>query len=708
MRPSPAPRVRRAAQAFSVLRRLRAGKALVIICHSAMASNEPVRQHPISRVTSWVSLLLIGISAIVLTGWATGSPALTSLGGAISMKPNAAIGLLACALSLRGLGSRRRGAATAGRMLAFLAGALGILTLSQHIIGWNLDIDELLFSEAPGAVATASPARMGPNSSTSLTLAALALLCLYRASRRSIVTAQLLAACMAVIALVPVVGYMYGATELYAIARYTGIALHTGLSFLALSVGILGARPTVGPVAALTSDAAHGVMARRLLVPAIAAPLLLGYVRVAGERRGFYDAGLGAAMFVVIVIVLFSLTIWRTAVAVARVDVARRSAEEALTETEQRFRSLADQAPVLIWVEEAGARVWFNRRWFEFTGASPGTDWRALVHPDDLPGCEAVWRDAARTNTSYSHQYRLRRADGDFAWVLETASPRALGRGSAGYVGSCIDVTELRRAQQDRDDLLMLERSARQKAERADRAKDDFIAMLSHELRTPLNAVLGWTHMLQQGSVPDPIRAKATDAVARNAAALGRLIEDLLDTSRMTTGHVELTRELVDMKLVVQAAVESVMPTAAARRIDLALSAPPAAPGVSGDAQRLQQIVWNLLSNAIKFSPEGSRVQVELSAIDRTVLVSVRDEGGGIEPEFLPHVFDRFRQADFSLTRVQGGLGLGLYIAQYLAQLHGGRIRAHSDGAGRGATFTMELPVAADVSGDVLAGRSQA
>jgi PAS domain S-box-containing protein len=647
-------------------------------------------------VTSGASVLLIAIGVAVLVGWALDMPLLKGLSGEITMKANTAACLVAAGIALPLVRGRGRVAVLAGQLLALLIALVGFLTLTEHLFAWDLGIDQRLFVEIPGAVATASPNRMGPNGATSLTLAGLALCCLGSATKRAVTIAQLLAAITAVLALVPIIGYIYGARELYTIARFTGIAVPTGVSLLILSVGILTARPHVGPMAALLSEASHGAMARRLLLPAIALPLGLGYLRVVGERYGLYDAGLGAAMFATIFIVLLFVTIWRTAVALETTHGALRSVEDALTETEHRFRSLADQAPVMIWVEEANSRIWFNKRWFEFTGA-PVEDlaWRERVHPDDLADYDRTWLAAARSNTSYSHQYRVRRADGQYAWVLETATPRLPAHGAHSYVGSCIDISELRQAQQDRDELLIRERTAREKAERADRAKDEFIAALSHELRTPLNAILGWMHMLQEGTLPNASRDKATSAVARNAGVLARLIEDLLDTSRIATGHLDLSCATLDMATVVNAAVESTLPAARAKKVEVMLTVDRSVPQVFGDAQRLQQVVWNLLSNAIKFSAEGGRIRVRLWSDTDAVMVSVRDEGEGIDPAALPQVFERFQQVDASPLRAQTGLGLGLYIARHITHLHGGRLTAHSDGPGRGAEFTMRIPMTA-------------
>ena len=534
-------------------------------------SIQPVESSIQGRVTSAIALFLMTVSIIGLAGWAFDVALLKGLGGAITMKANAAVALFASGVALIFISSTRPTRRTLGRISAGVAALLGFLTLSEHLFGWNLGIDELLVREAPGAAATTSPGRMGPNASLSLTLAGAALWSLYRRSARAIARAQVLGACIATLALIPLIGYLYGATQLYAIARYTGIAIHTGIALLMLGIGIMAAYGTTGPVAALMSDAPYGVVSRRLLVQAVALPLILGYLQLAGERYGFYDPRFGTGAFVVAMIVLLSITTWRTAVALG-----------------------------------------------------------------------------------YSEDARLT-------------------------------------AQRERDDLLVSERAARERAEHADRAKDEFIASLSHELRTPLNAIMGWTHMLRDGSVSEPNRTKAFNVVSRNADVLARLIKDLLDTSRIATGRLELSKAPVDVNAIVQAAVESVTPAANTKRVTVTVSAAPQAPIVMGDAQRLQQVLWNILSNSVKFTPESGRVGVHVQAAGDAVRVQIRDDGEGIDPAFLPRVFERFEQG--SATRENGSMGLGLHIAKCLVEAHGGDIHAHSDGIGRGAVFTVQLPL---------------
>jgi signal transduction histidine kinase/ActR/RegA family two-component response regulator len=235
---------------------------------------------------------------------------------------------------------------------------------------------------------------------------------------------------------------------------------------------------------------------------------------------------------------------------------------------------------------------------------------------------------------------------------------------------------------------------ARDTAEAANRAKDEFLAVVSHELRTPLTPIVAWTRLLKGGGLDEATSKRALDVIERNARAQTQLVEDLLDVSRIVTGKVRLDVQLVDLRRLIEAAVDATRPGAEAKGVRLQTVVDPRAGAVSGDPQRLQQVFWNLLSNAIKFTPRGGRVQVDLRRVDSHVEVAVSDTGQGIKPEFLPYVFDRFRQADSSSTRAHGGLGIGLAIVRQVVELHGGRVRVDSAGDGQGSVFTVELPAA--------------
>jgi signal transduction histidine kinase/ActR/RegA family two-component response regulator len=268
---------------------------------------------------------------------------------------------------------------------------------------------------------------------------------------------------------------------------------------------------------------------------------------------------------------------------------------------------------------------------------------------------------------------------------------------------------ELARGEAERDALLLKERQAREAAEAADRAKEQFVAVLSHELRTPLNAVYGWARMLQTGQLRDQaVVARAMDAIVRNADIQVELIDDLLDLSRISAGKMRLDVRTVDLEKVLQGALDAVRPAADAKAIRIQTVLDPRAMPVSGDPARLQQVVWNLLINAVKFTPHDGRVQLLLRRADAQMEIVVSDTGQGIAAEMLPHVFERFRQADSSSTRAAGGLGLGLALVKHLVELHGGTVVAQSAGLGQGATFVVTLPVAFEESAAAGEARARA
>jgi len=254
-------------------------------------------------------------------------------------------------------------------------------------------------------------------------------------------------------------------------------------------------------------------------------------------------------------------------------------------------------------------------------------------------------------------------------------------------------VADLRRSEEQRDQLLLREQRARTEAEAANRMKDEFLATLSHELRTPLTALYGWACLLNESTLADDVANKAAKAIERNARIQTQLIDDLLDVSRIISGKLHLDVRPMDLSSVTEAAISVVRPAADAKSIQLTYSHPHVVRAISGDFARLQQVIWNLLSNAVKFTPEGGRIEVRLDYGDTHAQLTVADTGKGISKDFLPYVFDRFRQADSSTTRGFGGLGLGLAIVRHLVELHGGSVNAESQGVNLGATFVTSFPL---------------
>ena len=255
------------------------------------------------------------------------------------------------------------------------------------------------------------------------------------------------------------------------------------------------------------------------------------------------------------------------------------------------------------------------------------------------------------------------------------------------------DITERKRAEEERRLLLESAQAARAEADTANGIKDEFLAIVSHELRTPLTSILGWSQLLTDGNLDEQASKRALETIVRNARAQRQLIDDLLDISRIITGKLRLDVRPVELAPMIEAVVDGVRPAADARNIHLQIALDPRTSPISGDPDRLQQIIWNLLTNAIKFTPKGGRVQVRLERIDSHVELAISDTGQGIDPEFLLHVFERFRQSDSSSTRRHGGLGLGLSIVSQLVELHGGTVTAESPGAGAGTTIKVRLPL---------------
>ncbi len=375
-------------------------------------------------------------------------------------------------------------------------------------------------------------------------------------------------------------------------------------------------------------------------------------------------------------------------------------AHRGLRESVERLRLALEVAEMAAWEWDlqTGRMTWSHdpAALFGFPAGAFGVDQRLFtaMHPDDRRRMEDALA-AAMIDGAYAGEYRIVRSDGTVVWITESGRAIRADDGRVEkMVGVSRDVTAERAAARDRERLLASEQRARATAEQQGRLKDEFLATLSHELRTPMNVVLGWLDILASGA---PIRdLNSTLAlIRRNAQLQAKLIDELLDMNRLVSGNLRLELGMVDVGATLQGTIQGLKPAADAKNIQLiaAIDAPPVQ--IAADNQRVQQILWNLLHNAIKFTEPGGQVESSVRRVDRQVHVVVRDTGRGIAIDFLPHVFERFRQEDSSPTREFFGLGLGLSITKHLVEAHGGTIEAHSDGPGRGATFTVRLPAGA-------------
>jgi PAS domain S-box-containing protein len=372
-------------------------------------------------------------------------------------------------------------------------------------------------------------------------------------------------------------------------------------------------------------------------------------------------------------------------------------------ESEERFRQFANSIPQLAWVARPdGWVLWYNDRWYEYTGATAaemeGWGWQSVLEPEALPAAMERWKASIASGQRFDMTFPMRGADGVFRPFLTRVAPMHDSAGNLTlWFGTNTDVSEQQRMLGERQQLLASEKAARERAEEEGRLKDEFLATLSHELRTPSNAILGWSGLMRRGALTESLLSDGLEVIERNARAQAKLIEDLLDMSRIISGRIRLEVQPVELPQVLEAACEAVKPGADAKGVRLERVLDEGGPPLLGDPMRLQQVAWNLLNNAVKFTPKGGVVRVRLERLTDEARLIVEDTGEGIRPDFLLHVFDRFRQADGSTTRRHGGLGLGLAIVKQLVELHGGEVSAASDGIGRGARFVVSLPTSLGV-----------
>jgi PAS domain S-box-containing protein len=788
------------------------------------------------RTAAAANAIAAAIGALGLLGWVAGSTALRTFGADFPLiQIGSALVLLCGAAALE--------AAQRGRLRPAVVGAGAIggfagATLAGHAVGATFGLDfAFLGLGAPGEARLVSV----PAGLAALGLAAGILLHVSRAALAEALT-EVLAALLAALAFVAVVGMTFRMLLFYSPAPLLGVSLPAASAYLVLAWSLLAGRPDPWLVAVLADQRPGAVVARWLLPAALAVPLALGWLRLLAERLGIVDEPLGAGLLTLLLTcVLGALALW-IAAALDRFDASRRGAEEDARAHRERLQVvLASISDGVIATDRDGRVRFVNPAAEAFTGWTAASALgrpvaalldlveehtgapvesplaralaeRATVYAGGEPAVRArggplrpvelvaaplrdergetaggvlVLRDAARRRESeramraayaeldrrvvertrllaaiaastpdliYALDLEGRVLLANPAWLrargmAETAvlgrklgeladDPVAARHGGederhviqsgapsvveevfvrdgeprtylttkaplrdeagriAGLIGVATDITERKRAERDLEGLLAAEQRLRADAERANRAKDEFLAIVSHELRSPLNALRGWGHLLANTRPLDPaLIERATAAIKRSVEHQARLIDDLLDTARIMSGKLTLERRPLDLCDVVNAALEVARPLAAAKHVAVRVSCDPVIP-VRGDSGRLLQVATNLLSNAVKFTAEHGAIELVARLAGERARLTVRDDGIGIAPEFLPHVFDHFSQADTSTTRRAGGLGIGLALVRHLVALHGGTVHADSAGPGKGAEFTVELPAA--------------
>ena len=367
-------------------------------------------------------------------------------------------------------------------------------------------------------------------------------------------------------------------------------------------------------------------------------------------------------------------------------DIAeRKETETQLRRREARFRSLMNAAPALIWASGVDGMEYVNQAYLEFLGVESqevlGNAWTYFMHPDDRDGYADAYEKAMNGLKPFEHEFRFRRGDGEYRWMMSVALPQFGAAGKfAGYTGATFDITSLKRA----------EVSLRT----ADQRKDEFIAMLAHELRNPLAPITNVVQILKSGDVDENTVVWAHEVLERQLRNMGRMVNDLLDVSRVSHGKIQLHRERVGLNELVSRAIDALRPPIEAGKKQIVVELPTKPLVLYVDPLRLEQVIGNLVHNAVKFTPQGGHIWLT-ATVERAnrVRITVRDDGDGIAPDLLPHVFDLFMQGSVSLERAQGGLGIGLTLVRGLIELHGGTIAVQSDGPGTGSQFTMTLPL---------------
>jgi PAS domain S-box-containing protein len=652
------------------------------------------------------------------------------------------------------------------------------------VVGWASQLGAIL-SDIGGGSGQGNPStRMAPSAAFAFLLNGVALTMLDVETRGGARPAQYLGLTALFLSLAVTLGHAYQISPLqnFIVARgWPEMTTLMAMIFVALSVGVVCARPRNGLISLLSSAGAGGYVARRLLPAAIVIPVISGLSALLCVKAGYFEGSFGALLITAVSIPLFLGLIWRSAMRLRDNDAERAMAEtlfrkaysalrkrlseqatelmranqdvwaemverervseesrgestgrmwaEArLRESEARFKLMVEHAPAMIWLSGADKVCdFFNKSWLDYTGRTStfmiqGVEngWAEDIHPEDLERCLKIYDEAFAGRFEFTMEYRLRRHDCHYRWVLNHGAPLfnfvAVGaadgtdgaeRVFAGYMGYCVDVHERRERERqienERDEFLSREKVLRGETEDVNRLKDEFLATVSHELRAPLNAIQGWVKLLRDGRLSPDETARALETIERGVRAQNRIISDLLDVSRIITGKLRLDARPIQPAAAIESAVESLRPAADAKEIDIELVIDNQAGPVAGDSDRLRQMVWNLVSNAIKFTPDRGQVQVKLERAEEYVEITVSDTGAGIAPEFLPFVFDRFRQGDGSSTRRQGGLGLGLAIVRHLTEMHGGSLRALSPGLDQGATFVVKLPLIAQLTNETNA-----
>jgi PAS domain S-box-containing protein len=630
--------------------------------------------------------------AITLAGWILDREYLADWDrDGIAMFANTAVCAMLCGLVLllATVEKPARWRRNVLRIAAGVAALIGGLTLFEHISGTSLGIDTVLFPRPWGQRASVTPMRMGPPAAFSfLMLGCGLMLSTYGVEKRRLASG--LGVLAVVIASLSLTGYWFGADQLFVLARLTAIASQTSTMLAGLGLGLIFMIPEHGLMAAFRRDDVGGVLIRRLLLPIIVMPLLFGQLQLLGQHAGLYDAAFGTAVFVLAMIgMLMALLLW-TANSITRQAQFTRAAELALRERDARLRSTFDQAAVGMAVAALdGSFLELNQKFADILGYTANELYSMKVievtHPADKAQTQDYLRQLlAGEIPNYVCEKRYLRKNGDEVWSLTTV---AVLKGEAGdaqrFIGVIEDITARKRAEQQLKD--------------ADRRKDEFLATLAHELRNPLAPIRNMLEIMKRTDEDADAQARAREVIDRQLNQLVRLVDDLLDMSRITRDRLELRTESIELASVIHQAIEVCRPLLDEFRHELKVNLPSAPIHLNADPVRLGQVFGNLINNACKYTPARGRIDITASRDGGDVRVAIADGGIGIESETLPNIFNMFAQGEGAEEKSRGGLGIGLTLAKRLVEMHGGSVIATSAGRGRGSEFVVRLPQASEL-----------
>ena len=658
----------------------------------------------ISQV-SGIVVSLIGVFALM--GWIFNIVMLKSvLPGYVTMKANAALCFILTGLSLylTANGDKNNKTRLAADVCAILAAVIGFITLSEYLFGWNLGIDELVFKEPQGAAGTSHLGRMSPMTAFNFLALGVSLLLLDGSWRTRI--SQYLSLTATLIALTAFLGYAYGVPSLYGVASGTEMAVHTAMAFCILSIGILLARPQYGFMAIVSSDSIGGIIARRLLPAAVIVPAVLGWIRLLGERAGFYEAEFGLSLTVLSSMIIFVALIWWNAASLHGLDIERKQAEEARAKL-AAIVDCSDDAITSTTLD--GVIVSWNKGAERIYGYSSeeviGRHISVLVPPDRPDEISELMERIKRGERIEQYETARMRKDGGQFDVSLTASPIINSGKITGFSGILRDITERKRTEHlIRKTNEELERRVRERTadlqranerlQKLDEMKSNFIALASHELKTPLTAIEGFLTVILKGMAGDfTDQQKEFLGVIKTATErLNRLVDDLLDFSRIESGRASLKREPTNLKDLLKEEVIVFKMQAKSKEIELEELIDDHLDEILCDRDRLKEVLDNLISNAIKYTPRRGRIKVGARNLQGCVQIEVRDTGIGIREEDQEKIFEPFQQLRKSGLDGEKSTGLGLALVKKIIEAQGGKVAVQSH-EGEGSTFFVTLPV---------------